>query len=584
MIRRPPRSTLSSSSAASDVYKRQGINAEYGETSNLTMVAVRSVCLAALYTVWLPYAHGLVVSLAEKTAFISTITPGVENRAQFQIDVVLMLSWDGPACVARGSCSNTTKAPTYVSDYKPYNLPFIVLANAVTETGITTTLLKDIPLSGDTKSQVWKISAKLFAAYDKWRYPFGSVQLELDYLWDKSSYIEGDRFNVEKCAQMFHFANNNKSSIDRGWGEQLPSGWSLDGRCGTNTWVSYGTEQFEDVVTGATDAASCVTRITRPSVEYKSVVRKDYSSLYWFGTWVPIQALIMSQLAGAIMILNGSRDSFEAQTRAYLLGFLALFSKTTYQAGAFDMNTLYMTLCVGTHTSVFLMMGYGVRAWNQFKAAQSEAKRDLATAIEETDFTHSRLTHWPLTRRYREQTRNVAVVEKLLTEMLIPAQTVEQFVAAEVDLHALCGMKNAEFQELGLSVGMRRKVQQKGIAMKADLSKRQTDIIEDDTTTDASDSESKGSIELAKPFIDLALVEESHTEPLTAEEKDEEGAELEAQASGDAENYRQHMATLYKRIMKVWLVVYVIVIFGVIIVMESLPCSFEPQGNDWFSH
>eukprot|EP00656_Telonema_subtile_P011421 TRINITY_DN15658_c0_g1_i1.p3 TRINITY_DN15658_c0_g1~~TRINITY_DN15658_c0_g1_i1.p3 ORF type:complete len:134 (-),score=0.48 TRINITY_DN15658_c0_g1_i1:1158-1559(-) len=30
MTRRPPRSTLSSSSAASDVYKRQGINAEYG--------------------------------------------------------------------------------------------------------------------------------------------------------------------------------------------------------------------------------------------------------------------------------------------------------------------------------------------------------------------------------------------------------------------------------------------------------------------------------------------------------------------------------------------------------------------------
>eukprot|EP00658_Telonema_sp_P-2_P000773 TRINITY_DN10279_c0_g1_i1.p1 TRINITY_DN10279_c0_g1~~TRINITY_DN10279_c0_g1_i1.p1 ORF type:complete len:279 (-),score=91.11 TRINITY_DN10279_c0_g1_i1:336-1172(-) len=32
MIRRPPRSTLSSSSAASDVYKRQGINAEYGDS------------------------------------------------------------------------------------------------------------------------------------------------------------------------------------------------------------------------------------------------------------------------------------------------------------------------------------------------------------------------------------------------------------------------------------------------------------------------------------------------------------------------------------------------------------------------
>eukprot|EP00656_Telonema_subtile_P004775 TRINITY_DN1217_c0_g1_i3.p1 TRINITY_DN1217_c0_g1~~TRINITY_DN1217_c0_g1_i3.p1 ORF type:complete len:1117 (-),score=169.60 TRINITY_DN1217_c0_g1_i3:266-3616(-) len=37
MIRRPPRSTLSSSSAASDVYKRQGINAEYGGFAGTTM-------------------------------------------------------------------------------------------------------------------------------------------------------------------------------------------------------------------------------------------------------------------------------------------------------------------------------------------------------------------------------------------------------------------------------------------------------------------------------------------------------------------------------------------------------------------
>eukprot|EP00657_Telonema_sp_P-1_P006549 TRINITY_DN254_c0_g2_i5.p2 TRINITY_DN254_c0_g2~~TRINITY_DN254_c0_g2_i5.p2 ORF type:complete len:130 (+),score=69.60 TRINITY_DN254_c0_g2_i5:95-484(+) len=34
MIRRPPRSTQSRSSAASDVYKRQGINAEYGNSGN----------------------------------------------------------------------------------------------------------------------------------------------------------------------------------------------------------------------------------------------------------------------------------------------------------------------------------------------------------------------------------------------------------------------------------------------------------------------------------------------------------------------------------------------------------------------
>eukprot|EP00658_Telonema_sp_P-2_P067618 TRINITY_DN5653_c0_g1_i4.p1 TRINITY_DN5653_c0_g1~~TRINITY_DN5653_c0_g1_i4.p1 ORF type:complete len:232 (-),score=54.12 TRINITY_DN5653_c0_g1_i4:551-1246(-) len=41
MIRRPPRSTLSSSSAASDVYKRQGINAEYG---GLRAVAMGAYC------------------------------------------------------------------------------------------------------------------------------------------------------------------------------------------------------------------------------------------------------------------------------------------------------------------------------------------------------------------------------------------------------------------------------------------------------------------------------------------------------------------------------------------------------------
>eukprot|EP00658_Telonema_sp_P-2_P023806 TRINITY_DN19550_c0_g1_i4.p2 TRINITY_DN19550_c0_g1~~TRINITY_DN19550_c0_g1_i4.p2 ORF type:complete len:111 (-),score=34.84 TRINITY_DN19550_c0_g1_i4:484-816(-) len=42
MIRRPPRSTLSSSSAASDVYKRQGINAEYGGTNPSTMSYVEA--------------------------------------------------------------------------------------------------------------------------------------------------------------------------------------------------------------------------------------------------------------------------------------------------------------------------------------------------------------------------------------------------------------------------------------------------------------------------------------------------------------------------------------------------------------
>eukprot|EP00658_Telonema_sp_P-2_P056407 TRINITY_DN4485_c0_g2_i4.p1 TRINITY_DN4485_c0_g2~~TRINITY_DN4485_c0_g2_i4.p1 ORF type:complete len:182 (-),score=47.06 TRINITY_DN4485_c0_g2_i4:73-618(-) len=48
MIRRPPRSTLSSSSAASDVYKRQGINAEYGGDSCFNMLRSVLLLLAGL--------------------------------------------------------------------------------------------------------------------------------------------------------------------------------------------------------------------------------------------------------------------------------------------------------------------------------------------------------------------------------------------------------------------------------------------------------------------------------------------------------------------------------------------------------
>eukprot|EP00656_Telonema_subtile_P036618 TRINITY_DN4063_c0_g1_i3.p1 TRINITY_DN4063_c0_g1~~TRINITY_DN4063_c0_g1_i3.p1 ORF type:complete len:267 (+),score=34.20 TRINITY_DN4063_c0_g1_i3:80-880(+) len=53
MIRRPPRSTLSSSSAASDVYKRQGINAEYG----------------GFWLIMLPLALGLLLLLADGSEF-----------------------------------------------------------------------------------------------------------------------------------------------------------------------------------------------------------------------------------------------------------------------------------------------------------------------------------------------------------------------------------------------------------------------------------------------------------------------------------------------------------------------------------
>eukprot|EP00656_Telonema_subtile_P003112 TRINITY_DN11430_c0_g2_i2.p1 TRINITY_DN11430_c0_g2~~TRINITY_DN11430_c0_g2_i2.p1 ORF type:complete len:771 (+),score=122.96 TRINITY_DN11430_c0_g2_i2:92-2404(+) len=63
MIGRPPRSTLSSSSAASDVYKRQGINAEYGRVHKSKMALLRGsmspsvmiVCAVVLLTLQCGY-------------------------------------------------------------------------------------------------------------------------------------------------------------------------------------------------------------------------------------------------------------------------------------------------------------------------------------------------------------------------------------------------------------------------------------------------------------------------------------------------------------------------------------------------
>eukprot|EP00826_Nyctotherus_ovalis_P039460 TRINITY_DN3799_c0_g1_i3.p1 TRINITY_DN3799_c0_g1~~TRINITY_DN3799_c0_g1_i3.p1 ORF type:complete len:125 (-),score=27.23 TRINITY_DN3799_c0_g1_i3:227-580(-) len=63
MIRRPPRSTLDRSSAASDVYKRQGINAEYmGEIIVAEVVPIKVFVLLeseGAVLVEEPVHHGL---------------------------------------------------------------------------------------------------------------------------------------------------------------------------------------------------------------------------------------------------------------------------------------------------------------------------------------------------------------------------------------------------------------------------------------------------------------------------------------------------------------------------------------------
>eukprot|EP00656_Telonema_subtile_P045787 TRINITY_DN5203_c0_g1_i1.p1 TRINITY_DN5203_c0_g1~~TRINITY_DN5203_c0_g1_i1.p1 ORF type:complete len:161 (-),score=10.48 TRINITY_DN5203_c0_g1_i1:49-531(-) len=52
MNRRPPRSTLSSSSAASDVYKRQGINAEYGMSQSASKRYIVGALFLIIGSLW----------------------------------------------------------------------------------------------------------------------------------------------------------------------------------------------------------------------------------------------------------------------------------------------------------------------------------------------------------------------------------------------------------------------------------------------------------------------------------------------------------------------------------------------------
>eukprot|EP01108_Squamamoeba_japonica_P000620 TRINITY_DN1214_c0_g2_i1.p1 TRINITY_DN1214_c0_g2~~TRINITY_DN1214_c0_g2_i1.p1 ORF type:complete len:129 (+),score=42.13 TRINITY_DN1214_c0_g2_i1:2-388(+) len=91
MIRRPPRSTLMRSSAASDVYKRQGINAEYGTfvLKNTTMNFSRAFLTRELTHVW-PFAVGFGLM----TAGMMSIKTPKEERASSDYAKQLDAFWD----------------------------------------------------------------------------------------------------------------------------------------------------------------------------------------------------------------------------------------------------------------------------------------------------------------------------------------------------------------------------------------------------------------------------------------------------------------------------------------------------------
>eukprot|EP00658_Telonema_sp_P-2_P036199 TRINITY_DN26232_c0_g1_i3.p1 TRINITY_DN26232_c0_g1~~TRINITY_DN26232_c0_g1_i3.p1 ORF type:complete len:357 (-),score=63.18 TRINITY_DN26232_c0_g1_i3:208-1278(-) len=81
MIRRPPRSTLSSSSAASDVYKRQGINAEYG-----AHFTPSSACLRLMSAESTPTGAGSPVSMEILTPRIEALRSSLTKNFESSVN------------------------------------------------------------------------------------------------------------------------------------------------------------------------------------------------------------------------------------------------------------------------------------------------------------------------------------------------------------------------------------------------------------------------------------------------------------------------------------------------------------------
>eukprot|EP00830_Metopus_es_P007832 TRINITY_DN17495_c0_g1_i2.p2 TRINITY_DN17495_c0_g1~~TRINITY_DN17495_c0_g1_i2.p2 ORF type:complete len:115 (+),score=45.86 TRINITY_DN17495_c0_g1_i2:9-353(+) len=78
MIRRPPRSTLDRSSAASDVYKRQGINAEYMGILQFMDTAIKLLKEATDWTIKNPQKTKLALIYAGILILLSLIIIGLK--------------------------------------------------------------------------------------------------------------------------------------------------------------------------------------------------------------------------------------------------------------------------------------------------------------------------------------------------------------------------------------------------------------------------------------------------------------------------------------------------------------------------
>ena len=68
---------------------------------------MRQLCVLLLLV---PAAMGIELTLASRSAQVTEIDLGLVDSARFGVEIVLLLSWDGPACVSRGTCDASTHA------------------------------------------------------------------------------------------------------------------------------------------------------------------------------------------------------------------------------------------------------------------------------------------------------------------------------------------------------------------------------------------------------------------------------------------------------------------------------------------
>ena len=245
------------------------------------------------------------------------------------------------------------------------------------------------------------------------------------------------------------------------------------------------------------------------------------------------------------------------------------------------MNTLYMTLGIFTHTFSFLLMGYGVYCWDKFDQRQNKAKDALKSAISTNDHDHELMAHWHTTRCRREYIGDPAHVTELLNNLEDPTTEYEEKFAAEgIGLHDICSMTSLEFKELGVAVGLRTKLKEKA-------QERYDELLRALKEQDSQQLEDSNSFILLEQRKRLHFGSTSHEiaprlEPLTDAEKTATWEAWAEKSGNDTAAYQEKMQRNFKLFLKIFVGVYIFILVSSVVVMEALPCAYEPSHDNWF--